>query len=648
MSLSPEPNSDLTSNVAQPGNIVVSRRGEAPTPVQPVMRPEASINVESTDLIERLRVAAEGSKDLQSLLRQLELIISSNSDCLAVWFANRETPEEKFRIHSVSSEDTNSVLELVGTKIHSLVNEAAKQKQIVSSALHVPKYLFVAAPMQRSLEPQQQAADSIMIGCFSVEGQSELRQQWLMGIVSQTLTSWFQEHAHAQLTHRSKCLNDALSLNAAMNRSKSSEEAAMILVNHLRQMCNAEQVAYVTRVRDDFNRLVAISDVEQIDECSESAKTVCSAAEQSIDVNSLLYFPDANTENSPSSLAFESYCRANRFEACVNVPVQNADEQTIGAMLIAVPSDRLTKEQLDYFNQISTLNGAHLDVINRANLSLKEIAKKKAVELKKKNWFKAMWIGIACLIGLMAIPMPYRVGCECEIQPVTRRFIAAPYNGILERSVVEAGDIVEQGQVLAYMDGRQLRMELSALEAEHAGAKRRRDSSLAKGEVAQSQIARSEMKRISSKIALLTDQLTNLEIRSPHRGMIVSGDLEKAEGAPLELGQTLFEVAPLDAMLSEVAIPESEIQYVKEADNVKIKLTAFPFKTWSGTIKKINPRTEIINDESVFIAEVEMPSDGIQIRPGMKGSAKIKTRMSPIGWNLFHSAWESIRCWMIW
>ena len=244
--------------------------------------------------------------------------------------------------------------------------------------------------------------------------------------------------------------------------------------------------------------------------------------------------------------------------------------------------------------------------------------------------------------------MPYRVACNCELQPVMRRFIAAPYEGILEQTLVQYGDVVQTEQVLAIMDGRQLRIKLSGLQAEHNGAKKKRDSSLAKADYAQAQIALSEMKGLAAEIELLQQQVENLEIRSPIDGIIVSGDLEKVEGAPLEMGQTLYEVGPLDEMLAEVAIPESEIQYVKEGMPVTLKLDSFPFQNWYGEIQKIHPRTEIVDDESVFIAKVRIENDELLLRPGLNGTAKIRANSFPLGWNLFHRAWESVRYWTIW
>ena len=248
----------------------------------------------------------------------------------------------------------------------------------------------------------------------------------------------------------------------------------------------------------------------------------------------------------------------------------------------------------------------------------------------------------------MLIPLPYRVNCDCRVQPTARRFVAAPYHGILEKSLVEAGEIVTEGQVVARMDGRQLRIELAGLEAEYKGARRKSDSSRAIGEVAQSQIAKMEMRRLAAQIELTKTRMQDLEVRSPIDGIIVSGDLEKAQGAPLETGQTLFEVAPLEKMVAEIGVPESEIQYINQDDSVKLKLNAFPFQSWSGKVERIHPGTEVIDDQTVFVTEVELDNEQGLLKPGMEGAAKISTHWTPLGWNLFHNTWENIRCWTVW
>jgi hypothetical protein len=77
-------------------------------------------------------------------------------------------------------------------------------------------------------------------------------------------------------------------------------------------------------------------------------------------------------------------------------------------------------------------------------------------------------------------------------------------------------------------------------------------------------------------------------------------------------------------------------------------LNAFPFETWTGTIAKIHARSEIRDQDSVFVAEVELNNEDLKLKPGMQGRAKVIGKAYPLGWNLFHRPLEQLRYWTIW
>ena len=188
---------------------------------------------------------------------------------------------------------------------------------------------------------------------------------------------------------------------------------------------------------------------------------------------------------------------------------------------------------------------------------------------------------LACLCCLvLCLPLKYRVGCDCQIQPVVRRFVAAPYDGKLEKTLVEPGDEVSENQLLAQLDGRELRWELAGLEAELNRAEKSRDAAMAIDEMAEAQQAGLEVERTQLKMQLLQNRLENLEVRSPLAGIVISGDLKKTEGAPLSVGQVMFEVSPLDRMIVEVEIPEREILHVEAG--AKSSSASMPIRDANG------------------------------------------------------------------
>jgi biotin carboxyl carrier protein len=485
-------------------------------------------------------------------------------------------------------------------------------------------------------------------GCFLETNQSSLRQQWMMTLASQAIEKWLQQTELQRTAQHAKAIGDALALCGVLDRTSSTTEAATCLVNHLRRMLSATQVVFCEGKSAQQGKLIAISEVEQFDVHSESSKVILAAAAQGIGKEDPVALTASTRPDPAVAIPLEAYCKANRFASCITIGVTDHDGSPTGSLLIASDCETFSDPQLAQLKQFATVNGAHLEVIRRANLGLVESVIDRVKSVPRKKWFRNALIAIGIAFAILCVPTPYRVHCDCEIQPAIRRFVAVPYTGPLEKTLVEPGEVVSKGQILARMDGQQLRHELTGVKAEFNGAKRRRDSALAQGEVAQSQIARSEMNQLESRLDSLRDQLSRLEIRSPYDGIVISGDLQKAEGASMEIGQTLFEVAPLENMLAEVAIPESEIQYVSDSNSVAIKLNAFPFQTFTGKIRTVHPSAEVINDDSVFVAEVDLSDVDVPIRPGMKGAAKVNTSWRPLGWNLFHNAWESVRCWTVW
>ncbi len=251
----------------------------------------------------------------------------------------------------------------------------------------------------------------------------------------------------------------------------------------------------------------------------------------------------------------------------------------------------------------------------------------------------AVALVLACL---MALPLPYRVKCDCEVQAVTRRFVPAAYDGVLREVLVEPGDVVSAGQVLARMDGREIELELGARQAEYNRSRKLYGVQLAAQDTSAAQVAKLEMERLKLKIELLENRAGNLEIRSPIDGIVLGGDPKKKEHARLTMGEALFEVGPLEEMVVDVFVPDEDIAYVEPEQEVRIRLDAFPGSQRDGTIKRISPQAEVRGQDNVFVAEVELHNPDRVLRPGMKGRSRVSSVVRPLAWNLFHRAWDRL------
>ncbi|MGV3484843.1 MAG: efflux RND transporter periplasmic adaptor subunit [Planctomycetaceae bacterium] len=255
------------------------------------------------------------------------------------------------------------------------------------------------------------------------------------------------------------------------------------------------------------------------------------------------------------------------------------------------------------------------------------------------------------LAGLMVMlllicPVPYRTACTARVEPVGARVVSAPFDAALESVFVEPGDSVTAGQPLVALDGRPLRLELQAVEAEIQQSAKQQDVAMAAGKIAEAQLAQLKCQQLGRQRDLLAQRLDQLQISSPIDGVVVVGDLRRSIGAPLEIGQVLFEIAPLDRVIIEVEIPESEIGLVKDDSLAQIRVDSAGVGTVDAALSQIYPAAQLREEQNVYVAPVEVDNQSRGYRPGMRGKATVYGPIRPWAWSYLRGAVEQAT-WML-
>lgn len=325
-------------------------------------------------------------------------------------------------------------------------------------------------------------------------------------------------------------------------------------------------------------------------------------------------------------------------------PFFDPDEKPIGAMAIIWKKDAAPLERISY-NLVKACV-PHVSSL----VELLQRSKPGAVRGAFGKFFGgtvmkrvAMLAAFGLVVAAMFFPIPYRVSADCQIQAVMRRTVAAPFENRLHRAYVKPGEVVKKDQVLAELDGREIRVALAEAIASRSAAVKKRDDAMVSGKTSEFQMAQFEADRLALEVKRLQFQSDNLLIRSPISGVVLAGNLERSEGVPVTTGQKLFEIAPLDEMLVEVSIPEAEIRHIEEKMDLKMRLESRAGYKWESVIEKIHPVSEISQSENVFVADAFLQNRDEELRPGMRGTARVISKPKPIGWILFHRVWEYLR-----
>ncbi|EMI15638.1 GAF domain-containing protein [Rhodopirellula maiorica SM1] len=257
-------------------------------------------------------------------------------------------------------------------------------------------------------------------------------------------------------------------------------------------------------------------------------------------------------------------------------------------------------------------------------------------------------VGGLMLVGLLSAfwPVHYRVACTARVQPIQQRLVATPFEATLLSNHVKPGETVKAGQLLVTLDGRPLRLERESILAEIQQASKEHDTALATGRIADAQQARLRERQLNRTLQLLSDRLQRLEVVSPIDGVIISGDLSQYIGSPLELGQTMFEISPMDQMAIEIEIPAHEIDFVSAHSPTRIRFGSIGGRSIQQELDDLYPSSVIRDDKNVFIGRVEVENTNGKLRPGMQGDATTYGPLRPWIWSWIRGGFERVLWWV--
>jgi RND family efflux transporter MFP subunit len=241
----------------------------------------------------------------------------------------------------------------------------------------------------------------------------------------------------------------------------------------------------------------------------------------------------------------------------------------------------------------------------------------------------------------------YRVTAKTVIEPETRRALSAPVNGYIGEARFRAGDQIRQGQLLAKLDDRELKLERSRWHSQEEQSLKQYYEALGNRNAAQSQILAAQVDQARAQVALIDDQLARVQVTAPFDGVIVAGDWSQSLGAPIERGQVIFEVAPLEAYRIILQVDERLIADVAVGKSGQIILSGFPTEPLPFTVKQITPVSTASEGRNYFRVEAQLLGKTQGVQPGMEGVGKITIDRRRLIWIWTHEVvdWLRLKLW---
>ena len=431
-------------------------------------------------------------------------------------------------------------------------------------------------------------------------------------------------------------------------------DAAMALVTDVATQLGCDRVTLASLERGRL-RVEAVSHASQFDARSNLLTATVGAMTEALDQGEAVVHPTEREERLVVTQAHAELAQLAGGAAVASFPLMH-NGHAVGALTLErAQGARFDAQTIELVEGLAGMLGPLVELQRARHQSLPAHAAQSALDLRTRligprhGGFK---LGAAALVLLAVFLVfakgAYRVGADARIEGEIQRAITAPFQGYVREAVARAGDAVKQGQIMARLDDRDLRVERARLGSQREQLAQQYRDAMARQERSQVRIVSAQIAQAEAQIALLDEQLARTEVSAPFDGVVVSGDLTQALGAPLERGQVMFEVAPLDAYRIVLQVGEQDIADVRVGQAGELVLTPMPGQRYPLKVVKITPVSTAKDGRNVFRVEAELGARADErLRPGMEGVAKIEIGERHVAWIWTRRMvdWLSLRLW---
>jgi membrane fusion protein (multidrug efflux system) len=214
------------------------------------------------------------------------------------------------------------------------------------------------------------------------------------------------------------------------------------------------------------------------------------------------------------------------------------------------------------------------------------------------------------------------------IESERKAFVMPKVKGEIRHVLADEGQRVREGQVLARLDGDQLRLEVALAEATMRKLERdyaRNTELQAKGLISAVSIdnLKYELEAAKASWELARLQLSYTDIRSPIDGTVTQRlDVVKVGNTVTPVGgvidsadSALFVVEDLDSLILRVNVPERELAKLAVGQLVELSFDAVPGRSFAGKIALVSPYVDAAT--ATFGVRIRVTDTGGVLRPGM-------------------------------
>lgn len=202
--------------------------------------------------------------------------------------------------------------------------------------------------------------------------------------------------------------------------------------------------------------------------------------------------------------------------------------------------------------------------------------------------------------------------------------VTARVSGEVTKILVEEGDLVKKGQILARLDGDRLRLEMKQAKAnlekttrEYARYINLHDRGLVSSTAVDGMKYDLDALLASYELKQLNYDYTY--VRAPISGVVSARDIKV--GQHINAGDATFRVTDTSELVAYLRIPQSELAKFSAGHIADVRVDAMPEQVFTAKIARISPTIDTRN--GTFRATAYIDNDDGVLAPGMFGRFEI-------------------------
>ncbi len=486
-----------------------------------------------------------------------------------------------------------------------------------------------------------------MAGSAAADLQAALRQiHWA--------SAWLMDHFRQRLLRvreaelaRVGLLNE---LMATALQHRRLAPSALAVANELAARLQCDRVS-VGFENDDRIVPLAMSHTATFDVRSDLVRALAGAMDEVLDLGSMVAFPEpAEDKDALGAIAHADAAGTLGAQTMLSVPLTH-EVHTIGVIT-------LERRNGPPFDAEARRLVAALGVMLGPVWALQRLGERpmwqraldaardglRALFGPRHPGLKLIAASLALLVLVLGFwSAEHRVSARTVIEGSTQIAAVAPFDGFIADSQARAGDTVRKGQVLARLDDKDLRLERARWAAEREQLQRKFQVAMALADRGAMGVLAAQGQQAEAQLSLAEERLARAVLVAPFDGVVVSGDLSRAIGTPVEHGRTLFEVAPLDGFRVVLQVDDRDIARVATGQRGELVLSSLPDRALPFTVSAVTPVATQVDGRNVFRVEARVEGAPERLRPGMEGVGKVLVGERNLLWIWTHRFVDWVR-----